>query len=158
MKKFILLFIFALTATISMAQREYKMVVPFEVKLGVNPEVDFQILESHNYSLQISQEEDGRVTYIYEAPNEDRIIELVIENNKVIAVGFVYHPYDADWDKVDKMYNSIYTYITKRLKYTFDEDKGFSYYGKKVRAKMFSRHNQPKWNYEPFIVFMVTLL
>ncbi len=41
MKKFILLFIFALTATISMAQREYKMVVPFEVKLGVNPEVDF---------------------------------------------------------------------------------------------------------------------
>ncbi len=49
MKKFILLFVFALTATISMAQREYKMVVPFEVKLGVNPEVDFRMGESRIY-------------------------------------------------------------------------------------------------------------
>ena len=157
MKKFILLFIFALTATISMAQREYKIVVPFEVKLGVNPEVDLQILESHNYSLQISQEKDGKVVYVYESSNGDHIIMPIVENNKVISVVFVYHPYDADWDKVDRMYNSIYTYITKRLKYTLGEDKGFTYYGKKVRALLNYYSNDPRWNYEPYIHFQVIL-
>lgn len=157
MKKFILLFVFALTATISMAQREYKMVVPFEVKLGVNPEVDFQILESHNYSLQISQEKDGYVGYVYEASHGNHIIMPFVENNKVISVAFLYHPYDADWDKFERMYNSIYTYITKRLKYTLGEDKGFTYYGKKVRAILDYHRNDPRWNYEPYIRFQVIL-
>ncbi len=157
MKKFILLFIFALTATISMAQREYKMVVPFEVKLGVNPEVDFQILESHNYSLQISHEKDGYVAYVYEASHGNHLIIPIVENNKVISIVFAYHPYDADWDKFDRMYNSIYTYITKRLKYTLGKDKGFTYYGKKVRASLDYDSNDPRWNYEPYIRFQVIL-
>ena len=151
------MFVFALTATISMAQREYKMVVPFEVKLGVNPEVDFQILEGHNYSLQTSLEKNGYVTYVYEASHGNHLIMPIVENNKVISVLFVYHPYDADWNKAERMYNSISTYITKRLKYTLGEDKGFTYYGKKVRAHLRYDGNDPRWNYEPYISFQVIL-
>jgi len=158
MKRFIILFVFALTATISMAQREYKMVVPFEVKLGVNPEVDFQILESHNYSLQQTQEGRGVIAYAYKAQDVDRLITLLVKNNKVLSVQFAYQPDDADSYKVGRMYTSIHTYITQRLKYTLKTDKGFTYFGKKVYAVLEQQQDYSGWNeFHDYILFQVVL-